>query len=173
MVLIRTVTSCRFINEYHPSGSLFVPALSPDTQRVMSVFPKARHGNPHAGAAAVRLSFLAAKRGNSSLRRRGRENPVLRMLSAPADFRWRESASRLCASLFITRCGRFRSRANPFFPVIAMRLNSTPWTARISISVYLAASANRWLRHITPLLNENIPFDAYVFFLSTNQSGYP
>lgn len=83
---------------------------------------------------------------------------------APADFRWRESASRLCASLFITRCGRFRSRANPFFPVIAMRLNSTPWTARISISVYFAASANRWLRHITPLLNENIPFDAYVFF---------
>lgn len=37
------------------------------TQRVTSVFPKARHGNPYAESAAVRLSFLAAKRGNSSL----------------------------------------------------------------------------------------------------------
>lgn len=108
----------------------------------MSVFPKAWHGNPHAGAVAVRLSFLAAKRGNSSLHWRGRENPVLRTFSAPADFRWRESTLRLCASLFITRCGRFRSLAKPILPCNRdAPLNSTPWTAYIYKS-------NRWLRYI-------------------------
>lgn len=82
-----------FINETrHPSGSLFARVLSPDARRaMMSAFPRSeRHGNPRAGeVAAVRLSFLAAKHGNSSLRHGRREgNPVPpRTLSAPADFR--------------------------------------------------------------------------------------
>lgn len=86
-----------------------------------------------------RLSGYRSLRRNAEIRAcvegRGRIRSVLRTLSAPADFRWRESTPRLCASLFITRCGCFRSLVEPILPCNRdAPLNSTPWMPRTSLN---------------------------------------
>ena len=120
IICTNTRTSCHILYFYRWTFFDISVLLSPDMQRVTSVFPKARHGNPYAGSAAVRLSLLAAERGNSSLHRGERIRCCVRFPHSPTSVDV-GVPHRLRASLFITRCRHFRLRANPFFPIIAMR----------------------------------------------------
>jgi len=103
-----------------------------------SVFPKARHGNPRAG-----VGYRCLRR-NAEIRARahgmGESSP--RALSAPADFRWRESTPRLRGlACLLPACERFRSRAVSILPCNrAMRRSMRP---RSSFSVYLPRTRQR------------------------------